>query len=107
MTLFKYLGIFLLTLLHVLTKETEPGTVLTSVFVLHKYTHKSEIFLKFTPSSSATSLHVRLHLLTLNISPFSGGEITTKAKPPVMIRSSKHMLKQATSISKFSSCERD
>lgn len=45
MTFFKYMNILLLMLLHGLTEETEPGTVLTSALVLHKYTHKSEPFL--------------------------------------------------------------
>lgn len=44
MSLLKCLDIFLLMLLHVLTEGMEPDTVLTSVFFLHKYTHKSEIF---------------------------------------------------------------
>lgn len=45
MTLLKYMNIFLLVLLHGLTGETEPGNVLTSILVLHKYIHKSEAFL--------------------------------------------------------------
>lgn len=62
MSLLKCLDIFLLMLLHVLTEGMEPDTVLTSVFFLHKYTHKSEIFLNLLlalvlPASLLDCLH--------------------------------------------------